>query len=141
MPYKDREAKRRHAREWVRTRRAAWFADKRCAHCGSTERLELDHIDPTQKVSHRIWTWSRSRLAAETVKCQVLCENCHKVKTYGVPAASRPHGTLGRYKEGRCRCVACRKANADYEALHRDYRILPTLRQPSQVALRGPQKG
>ena len=26
------------------------------------------------------------------------------------------HGTLGRYTNGRCRCAACRAANADYAA-------------------------
>ncbi|MEO0322971.1 MAG: hypothetical protein AAF447_08435 [Myxococcota bacterium] len=62
-------------------RRAAFFAGKACVTCGATERLELDHIDPAQKVHHCVWSWSEKRRAAEVAKCQVLCRRCHKRKT------------------------------------------------------------
>lgn len=75
------EAKREYQRQWVAKRREDYFADKNCEECGSTERLELDHKDPKQKVTHRIWSWSRERREAELKKCQILCEGCHKEKT------------------------------------------------------------
>ncbi|MEM1416560.1 MAG: HNH endonuclease [Myxococcota bacterium] len=62
-------------------RRARFFAGKSCVKCGSVERLELDHIDPAQKVTHSIWSWSQARREAEIAKCQVLCRRCHKRKT------------------------------------------------------------
>lgn len=31
------------------------------------------------------------------------------------PVGTREHGTYARYTVGRCRCVDCRRANADYE--------------------------
>lgn len=73
---------RNYQREWMRRRRAEFFADKACAACGINESLELDHVDPDMKVSHKIWSWSEERRAAEIAKCQVLCTECHKMKTF-----------------------------------------------------------
>lgn len=115
VSYKDPARQREFCRLWARKRRAAWFAGKRCAVCGSTERLELDHVDPGQKTSHRIWSWSKPRFEAEVAKCQVLCSDCHKTKTYGYsPREHAPHGTRSHYRWG-CRCAPCRRANAELE--------------------------
>jgi 5-methylcytosine-specific restriction endonuclease McrA len=81
MPYKDPARKREYMREWIARRRAEWFAGKVCALCGSRENLELDHIDPAQKVSHRIWSWSGERRNQELAKCRPLCRSCHKPKS------------------------------------------------------------
>lgn len=81
MPMPTREAQREYQRNWKAKRRAEWFKDKQCAKCGSTADLELDHIEPTRKVSHNIWSWSEERMLTELAKCQVLCVNCHKRKT------------------------------------------------------------
>ncbi len=81
MPYKDPEYQRTWQREWMARRRAEWFAGKACAHCGSIEDLQLDHIDAKDKVAHSVWSWSQVRREAELAKCQVLCEPCHKAKT------------------------------------------------------------
>lgn len=81
MPYKNRDDLRAYQRAWKAARRTAWMADKKCATCGSTDRLEVDHIDPTQKVSHKIWSWRAERREAELAKCQVLCKRHHKAKS------------------------------------------------------------
>jgi hypothetical protein len=81
MPMATREAQREYQRRWKATRRAEWFKDKKCCRCGSTKNLELDHIDPSTKVDHQIWTWSQQKRDVELAKCQVLCKDCHKVKT------------------------------------------------------------
>tara|TARA_R110002020_G_scaffold107059_4_gene248884 strand:- start:1618 stop:2013 length:396 start_codon:yes stop_codon:yes gene_type:complete len=56
-----------------------------CVGCGSQEQLEIDHIDPSLKkcdpaksfgaktITPRIWE--------EINKCQLLCYDCHRVKT------------------------------------------------------------
>lgn len=77
---KDR-CKTCYTREWVAKRRAEFFFGKYCVVCGSTDKLELDHIDPTTKVHHAIWSWSETRRAAELIKCQILCNEHHKLKT------------------------------------------------------------
>lgn len=87
MPYKDPEAQREYQRQWIAARRAKWFEGKACIDCGGTDDLELDHRDPTQKVSHRIWSWSWERIEAEAAKCDVRCHDCHERKSTVNPLA------------------------------------------------------
>ena len=81
MGYKDPGRRRTYAAAWTARRRADWFAGKTCAQCGSSENLQLDHIDPATKVSHRIWSWAEPRRVAELAKCQPLCATCHTHKS------------------------------------------------------------
>lgn len=81
MSSKDLEKQRKYSREWVAKRRESFFEDKSCINCGTNSELELDHIDPSQKVSHNIWSWSEEKRNEELAKCQVLCHACHKDKT------------------------------------------------------------
>ena len=75
------EAQREYQRKWKARRRAEWFSDKSCVKCGSTDRMEIDHIDPATKVHHQVWTWAKQRRDAELKKCQVLCHKHHLEKT------------------------------------------------------------
>lgn len=62
--------------------RDAWFAaNGPCKGCGSTKNLEVDHIDRTEKSTHRVWHMSREKREKELSKCQVLCRACHRAKT------------------------------------------------------------
>lgn len=77
---------RKFQRAWVRRRRAAWIAaNGPCAQCGSSDRLEVDHRDPTEKEIPTSALWGMSprnpKRIAELAKCQVLCHGCHKQKT------------------------------------------------------------
>ncbi len=66
----------------MKAAREVWFqANGPCRQCGSSERLELDHIEEGTKVSHTVWSWEPIKRAAELAKCQVLCYFCHKKKT------------------------------------------------------------
>ena len=69
-----------------RSRRDAWLeANGPCSICGSRQRLEVDHIDPTTKANHKVsqnmWNGCLKRLAHELLKCQVLCHDCHFKKS------------------------------------------------------------
>lgn len=118
MGYADRDAQRSYQRRWVASRRAAFFKDKTCAWCQSTERLELHHQDPANKVSHAIWSWGEARRATEIAKCFVLCRPCHErghAEARRLEAQLRhPCGTVQSYKRG-CRCDGCRMGNRDYQ--------------------------
>ena len=105
--FKNREAKNGYARKWIAKRKADYLSDKRCVVCGSKEFLEIDHIDPATKISHRIWSWSEERRSEELSKCQTLCFDHHKVKTMASYASKRTHGTGTMYNHG-CRCSSCR---------------------------------
>ena len=76
------EEQRKYQREWLAKRRADWFAENGpCVDCGSWNELELDHVKPSQKVEHRIWSWKQSRRDAELAKCVVRCCPCHLAKS------------------------------------------------------------
>lgn len=110
MPYKDKAQLRAAQARWMARRRQAWLdANGPCEQCGSDKDLEVDHIDPSQKVSHRIWSWSDERRAAELAKCQVLCHVCHLAKSAAALWRPITHGTSNGYNRG-CRCSKC----ADY---------------------------
>lgn len=117
-PATQREYQRKYQREWMRRRRAEYLAGKTCAWCGDDGPLEVDHIDPAQKISHRIWSWSAERRTAELSKCQILCVDCHDVKTWNVDRGLRACGTTAKYRRG-CRCADCRSANAEKTRLAR----------------------
>jgi len=113
MPYSDPARQREYQRVWRQGRWASWASENGpCAQCGSTDRLEVDHIDPSTKVSHRLWSFSLRRRKAELAKCQVLCYKCHKKKTAAEQTKPLVHGTLNAYKKKRCRCQECRDCNA-----------------------------
>ncbi len=113
MGYKDKDQQRKFQREWIARNRANFFNGKSCVRCGSQEQLELDHIDPTKKVSHSIWSWSQNRRDEETAKCQVLCHDCHWEKTRDDFGWRIVHGTLTGYSSYGCRCVECTAANRE----------------------------
>ena len=62
---------------------------KGCKDCGYREHyyaLEFDHSNPEEKVGnichmiHRTQGWNR--IKAEVAKCDVVCANCHRIRTY-----------------------------------------------------------
>lgn len=114
MPYASKDAQREYQRLWIARRRAEFFDGKSCVKCGAVDDLELDHIDPAEKVSHRIWSWSAARREAEIAKCQILCATCHDAKTlreYPVTSGREfaKHGSASKYQRG-CRCRPCTDA-------------------------------
>lgn len=111
MSYKDKAKQSAYQCAQIRQRKAEWLAaNGPCRHCGSTENLEVDHIDPAQKVSHYVWSWRLERRQIELAKCQVLCRKCHRIKSNAELARPLVHGTAARYKHHKCRCAECREA-------------------------------
>lgn len=108
MPYKDKEKQREYQKQWMASRRADFFKDKSCVECKSVENLELDHIDPSKKITHNIWSWSKSRREEELAKCQVLCKECHKEKTREQFTTST-HGTYAMRVNHGCECEQCKE--------------------------------
>lgn len=58
-----------------------------CARCGYNEdarALDFDHRDRTKKLFNIMQTVDRSPKLTwdEVAKCDVLCANCHRIKTY-----------------------------------------------------------
>lgn len=114
--------KREYQLEWITNRRLAWIKDNGpCSLCGSSDRLEVDHVDRSTKSIRPAELWSRRKEVrdAELAKCQVLCYSCHKDKTRTDQWANYEHGTYDRYKSRGCRCAPCTATVAPY---WREYR-------------------
>lgn len=109
MGYTDEEKKREYQRNWIANRKSDYLKDKFCVECESKNNLEIDHIDPEQKVSHRIWSWTEARRLAELAKCQILCKTCHNDKTQKYREENMKHG-ISMYRSKKCRCEICREA-------------------------------
>jgi hypothetical protein len=82
MPYKDPAQQLAYQNAWMQRRRQEWIEENGpCVDCGSQEDLTVDHKDASEKITHRVWSWSQPRRDEELAKCVVRCESCHKVKT------------------------------------------------------------
>lgn len=83
MPYKDKKAQSAYQCGRVKKLKEIWLKENGpCKTCGSTENLQVDHLDSSRKTSHRIWSWSETRRIEELAKCQVLCKSCHIIKSH-----------------------------------------------------------
>jgi 5-methylcytosine-specific restriction endonuclease McrA len=103
-------------------RRLAWIAEQGgvCVKCGSTDRLEIDHIDRSTKTlnPYNIWHRRQEVRDEELAKCQVLCYECHKAKTRIEThqwLGTTDHGRTWSYTKG-CRCSLCTAAWKEYLA-------------------------
>jgi 5-methylcytosine-specific restriction endonuclease McrA len=102
-----REYLRKYQAKWVSSRRREWIAQNGPCACGSSDRLEVDHVNPEDKVLQPRALWSMSARnplrIAELTKLQVLCYGCHKDKTRPFLAAKalRESATRSRDPQGR----------------------------------------
>lgn len=90
-----------------------------CVDCGSTKKLEFDHIDPSTKefAIASSASVSEDRFWAEVSKCELRCRPHHEAKTLvdrgQLPARGR-HGTISTYRY--CHCEKCKAAMRKYRA-------------------------
>lgn len=99
-----------------------------CASCGSTDHLEFNHTD----LSNKLFTLSGAGLdkawatiLVEWEKCELLCSSCHldytrwQYSANSFVAPNKNHdaiecGTMRGYQEKKCRCKPCKAAKAAY---------------------------
>lgn len=93
----------------------------KCVNCGSLEKLEIDHIKREDKVKPVSWMYTDKleNLLNEVKKCQLLCTQCHKLKTRKEIFENLEHGTLSLHQRHGCRCDICVGAFREY---HRNYK-------------------
>lgn len=83
-----------------------------CFFCGSLDKIEIHHLNPAEKESHHIWSWSDERIDMELRKCIAMCHSCH-VRFHAILKMKPiPHGHDSAYRIG-CRCEDCRKAHTE----------------------------
>jgi hypothetical protein len=91
----------------------------KCVKCGTTNNLQLDHINPATKSFSisRMWSINEEKFLEELDKCQLLCQKCHNKKTikekgHTLTKGINIHGTLASYRY--CKCDKCKKAKSNY---------------------------
>lgn len=121
MPYADPVKQREYQRNFLRARREQWLEENGpCVDCGSWQQLEVDHEDPSTKVTHSVWSWRAARREIELRKCRPRCRRCHLAKTAREAATNPAHGTVARYSgSSPCRCDACRAAERESKRMWR----------------------
>lgn len=92
MPYKDKNRNREYQIEWRAKRRAelAKLKDKPCVDCGIKFPyyvMDFDHKDSEKlgeiaKMVNKSW----DKLLKEIKKCDVVCANCHRIRTHNTLA-------------------------------------------------------
>jgi len=82
-----------------------------CVHCGTTEKLEFDHIFENTKSWDIGKIWGHRKVIAELKKIQLLCNSCHKKKSARYMSVDHGGGLSG--KDG-CKCTKCKARKAEY---------------------------
>ena len=115
--YKNGMSAYRKERHYRLKAKAIDILGGKCVACGTDERLEFDHIDPST-VEFRIIPGLRlawSRVETELKKCQLLCHEHHWEKTRKDRQLNDgKHGIIGMYTNNGCRCSDCKAAWAEY---------------------------
>lgn len=79
------EYMREYMKRRYHQRRAKAFEilGNKCTHCGSTDKLEIDHINPKDKLIplNKLWNIMYGLFIDELKVCQLLCKSCHKQKS------------------------------------------------------------
>lgn len=74
------DERRVYQKDWVAKRRQEYVEQRGggCERCGCTVDLEFHHRLPEIKVTHRIFSYSRKKIEAELIHCDLLCRKpCH----------------------------------------------------------------
>ena len=90
----------------------------KCVKCQSVEELQFDHINPKDKKYEVSFFLSipLKEFWEELKKCQLLCQEHHKIKSIiesGKKPAKGTHGTLSAYRY--CKCDLCREAKSKWQ--------------------------
>jgi len=76
--------KAKRVRKEYRNQYYGWLSTQSCIDCGNSDTrvLELDHLgDKDYTISKRVGMVKLSTLMPEIKKCDVVCANCHRIRT------------------------------------------------------------
>lgn len=110
MPYKDKDKEREAKRRWYHLHKGIYrknetarrlskraylnkVKDKPCTDCGKkypSYVMDFDHRNPEEKLydTSRLLRYGWEALYAELAKCDVVCANCHRLRTFSSPGSS-----------------------------------------------------
>lgn len=85
MPYASKEKRRK---DTVQKRKMIQELKKvPCADCGGVFPpycMDFDHRNPDDKELNiaKVYAYGKERLLAEIKKCDIVCSNCHRIRTH-----------------------------------------------------------
>lgn len=89
MPYKDYEKQKEFQRKWKlqRTEKLRLLKDAPCTDCKQkfpTVCMQWDHLGKQTKFKNlsRMTQYKFERCLEEIEKCELVCANCHAIRTY-----------------------------------------------------------
>ena len=85
----------------------------KCDICGSTENLEIDHIDPSKKSFNISPFDALDKTMSELEKCHLLCKKHHLEKTSSENSGFT-HGTMYGWMRKKCQCDLCNRARRKF---------------------------
>jgi formate-dependent nitrite reductase cytochrome c552 subunit len=110
--------------ERVKKRQAAtlqWLRDLRrrpCADCGESFPpyvMDFDHRDPAKKLfaitTGSSYLRSRAKMIAEIEKCDIVCANCHALRTYASLMERRRRSTPEEWTSGKSMYLERKRAH------------------------------
>lgn len=128
----------------------AWYKRTApCTDCGGffdAACMDFDHVPERGKKSGQITEFVKGKLRgteedlwAEIAKCDVVCSNCHRIRTKirGVPKLARDK--ISKKRKGR-KTVHTEESKAKIGAAARKRRLSPESRMKISMALRGRHK-
>lgn len=87
--YYKRKAKKHNKirKEQNQSRYRQYLAERSCVDCGISDWrvLEADHLpkfDKSENISKMLPSWSWATIEVELQKCEIVCANCHRIRTY-----------------------------------------------------------
>lgn len=117
MPYKDPEVRKAKQREYqakhylknkeyykkkarehqknISLELQALKAQTPCADCGiqyPSYVMDFDHLGEVEKLFHpsRGGRYGRNKAMAEVAKCEIVCSNCHRIRTHNRSSVGEP---------------------------------------------------
>lgn len=89
------------------------YLGNKCVDCGTSQDLEFDHIDRSQKTGDigDLWSYSNARFWAEVDKCTLRCKEHHTKRTSEQLGVEHGGGLTGK---DRCKCDPCKARKREY---------------------------
>ena len=86
-PARKTNGRREAFRTWIASLKEAPCKD--CKECFPAVAMDFDHVHGVKICGiAQMWSWGRSKVLVELAKCELVCANCHRLRTISRQAAA-----------------------------------------------------
>ena len=114
----------------LHVRHKEWLVEAKarpCADCGGSFAaccMEFDHVRGSKRHNlAEMSSWSRAAVLEEMLKCEVVCANCHRIRTERRRAARKLNRHLAKFRAfvAECKQAPCVECGGCFEATAMDF--------------------